>query len=395
MNPVAGYAWPLLALLLAVVATVLAVRLARATRRVAAPPARAPSAAPASARERKLHTRLRAFRRAARALPDATVVLDADGHRIRWFNDAATRLLGLQRPRDLGWPFASAIASARVAGWLEQGAEEVLMDVPAPADETVRLSLRLIDDGGGQRLLVARDMSKLAHLEQVRRDFVANVSHELRTPLTVVHGYLDLMDEDEMPAYRGMLGEMRSQSRRMGQIVEDLLTLSRLEAREELESERVAIRPLLISLQRDAKALSAGRHEVELHDGAPLDLLGSAKELQSAFSNLVSNAVRYTPPGGRIRIAFEREGDGARLAVTDTGHGIPAQHIPRITERFYRVSTSRSRESGGTGLGLSIVKHVLSLHQARLSIESDVGRGSTFACHFGAERTLPRVADGE
>jgi two-component system phosphate regulon sensor histidine kinase PhoR len=142
-------------------------------------------------------------------------------------------------------------------------------------------------------------------------------------------------------------------------------------------------------------ALSAGRHEVELRDDAPLDLLGSAKELQSAFSNLVSNAVRYTPPGGRIRIAFGHDGDGARLAVTDTGHGIPAQHIPRITERFYRVSTSRSRESGGTGLGLSIVKHVLSLHQARLSIESDVGRGSTFACHFGARRTLPRVADGE
>ena len=159
--------------------------------------------------------------------------------------------------------------------------------------------------------------------------------------------------------------------------------------------ERVAMRPLLISLQRDAHALSAGKHAVEMVDGAALDLLGSAKELMSAFSNLVSNAVRYTPPGGRIRIAFERDGGGARLAVSDTGHGIPAQHIPRITERFYRVSTSRSRESGGTGLGLSIVKHVLSLHHARLSIESEVGRGSTFACHFDAAHVLPRAADGE
>ena len=391
-----AWAWALLAALLAVIVLQAWLMARRRAPAAAASPAPAALAAPRQpGRERLLRSRLRAFRRAAAALPDATVVLDRSGHRIRWFNEAATRLLGLQRPRHLGVPFAEAIASARVAAWLEQGAAEPLMDLPAPADDAMRLSLRLIDDGGGQRLLVARDISKLAHLEQVRRDFVANVSHELRTPLTVVHGYLDLMDEEEMPAYATMLTEMRHQSRRMGQIVEDLLTLSRLEAREELEMERVAMRPLLVSLQRDAHALSAGRHAVEMADAAPLDLLGSAKELQSAFSNLVSNAVRYTPPGGRIRIAFERDGSGARLAVTDTGHGIPAQHIPRITERFYRVSTSRSRESGGTGLGLSIVKHVLSLHHARLSIESEVGRGSTFACHFDAAHVLPRAADGE
>ena len=150
------------------------------------------------------------------------------------------------------------------------------------------------------------------------------------------------------------------------------------------------MRPLLDSLRRDALALSAGAHEIALDDRAGCDLLGSAKELHSAFSNLVGNAVRYTPAGGRIRILFEREGDGARLAVVDSGHGIPAQHIPRLTERFYRVSTSRSRDSGGTGLGLAIVKHVLHLHHARLSIESEVGRGSTFACHFGAANVLER-----
>ncbi len=344
-------------------------------------------------RERKLVGLLRAFRQAAAALPDAAVALDGEKFRVRWFNEAATRLLGLRYPQDLGLPLDTVLRTPRVAAWLADGGAETLMDLPSPVDESLRLSLRLIGYGNGQKLLVARDMSKLAHLEQVRRDFVANVSHELRTPLTVVHGYLDLIDPQDIPEYAGMLGEMRTQSRRMTQIVEDLLTLSRLEVQETLDEERVAMRSLLDSLRRDALALSAGRHTVELDDAAPFDLLGSAKELHSAFSNLVSNAVRYTPPGGRIRLAFEREGDGARLAVTDTGHGIPPQHIPRITERFYRVSTSRSRETGGTGLGLSIVKHVLNLHHARLSIESDVGRGSTFTCHFRAASLLPRECD--
>jgi two-component system phosphate regulon sensor histidine kinase PhoR len=182
----------------------------------------------------------------------------------------------------------------------------------------------------------------------------------------------------------------------MTQLVEDLLTLSRLEAQEGVAEEHVGMAPMLNTLKREAEALSQGRHRVivedaTLADGAPLDLWGSTKELHSAFSNLVSNAVRYTPAGGTIRVRFAREAHGGVvLAVTDSGYGIPAAHLPRITERFYRVSTSRSRESGGTGLGLAIVKHVLNLHQARLSIDSEVGRGSTFATHFLAERTLPR-----
>ncbi len=265
---------------------------------------------------------------------------------------------------------------------------EPLADLPAPIDENVRLSLHLIRYANDQFLLVARDVSQLMRLEQVRRDFVANVSHELRTPLTVVHGYLDMIEPDEMPEYEPILEELRSQSRRMTRIVEDLLTLSRLEAQGELAQERVRLRPLLDSLRREALALSHGGHEVVVEQIDSRDLLGSIQELHSAFSNLVSNAVRHTPPGGRITLRWRRDNDGARMEVIDTGPGIPAQHLPRLTERFYRVSTSRSRNSGGTGLGLSIVKHVLQLHQAHLEIHSEPGAGSTFACVFGDERMV-------
>ncbi|HZV22325.1 MAG TPA: ATP-binding protein, partial [Luteimonas sp.] len=207
----------------------------------------------------------------------------------------------------------------------------------------------------------------------------------------VVHGYLDMLDPAEHPDWAPMLAEMQRQSQRMTQLVEDLLTLSRLEAQDRLADESVAMAPMLNALRREAEALSQGRHTIVVEDMADVDLWGSTKELHSAFSNLVSNAIRYTPAGGTVTIRFASEGHGAVLSVRDTGYGIPAAHMPRITERFYRVSTSRSRESGGTGLGLAIVKHVLNLHQARLEIASEVGRGSTFACHFGAERVLRRA----
>ena len=344
-------------------------------------------------RSQRLLNMLRTYRRAAAALPDAILVLDAADHRVLWFNEAATRLLGLRYPQDVDASLASVLNSPQALAWLAEGGDEPLMDVPSPFDESQRLGFRLLDYTDEQRLLIVRDISKLMRLEQVRRDFVANVSHELRTPLTVIHGYLDMLEPDELPEIAVLVGEMRKQSRRMTQIVEDLLTLSRLEVQEALAEERVAMRSLLDTLKREALALSAGQHEIVLEDRARCDLLGSAKELHSAFSNLVSNAVRYTPAGGRIRIVFEPEGDGARLAVIDSGHGIPAQHVPRLTERFYRVSTSRSRDSGGTGLGLAIVKHVLNLHHARLSIESEVGRGSTFACHFGPQSLLAALDD--
>lgn len=343
-------------------------------------------------RKRRLVAMLRAYRAAAAALPDAIVVVERNSQRILWFNEAATRLLGLRYPRDTGTSLGDRLQPLPVAHWLATGRNaEPLHDVASPIGADLRLSLRLIPYSDELWLLVARDVSKVMRLEQMRRDFVANVSHELRTPLTVVHGYLDMLDPEEKPDWAPMLTEMQRQSQRMTQLVEDLLTLSRLEAQDALPEETVSMASMLATLRREAEALSQRRHTISVQDEAGVDLWGSAKELHSAFSNLVSNAIRYTPAGGSIRVRFAPEADGGvSLAVEDTGYGIPASHLPRITERFYRVSTSRSRESGGTGLGLSIVKHVLNLHQARLEIESEVGRGSRFACRFGRERVRAR-----
>jgi two-component system phosphate regulon sensor histidine kinase PhoR len=339
-------------------------------------------------RTRRLASSLRDLRRTASQLPDAVVLLDPD-QRVRWFNQAAENLLGLRAPRDRGAALGQRLQASELADWLRQDEREPLHDTAAPGRPDSQLSVSLLPFGRRQQVLLARDTSHVTRLEQMRRDFVANVSHELRTPLTVIHGYLELIDPEDAPALAPVLGEMRAQSRRMGQIVEDLLTLSRLETQYHVEDERVPMAPLLATLRKEAEALSQGRHAVTVEADAGLDLLGSPKDLHSALSNLVSNAVRYTPAGGSITIRWRRSHDGATYSVSDTGYGIPASHLARLTERFYRVSSSRSRGTGGTGLGLSIVKHVLSLHQARLSIESEPGRGSTFACHFGPERLLP------
>ena len=342
-------------------------------------------------RNRRLVDMLRAYRAIATALPDGVVLVDRNSQRIQWFNESAGSLLGLYYPRDNGALLGERLQPLPIAHWLSGGRyAEPLLDVASPVRADIRLTLRLIPYSDDLWLLVARDVSKLMRLEHMRRDFVANVSHELRTPLTVVHGYLDMLDPAEQPEWAPMLTEMQRQSQRMTQLVEDLLTLSRLEVQEALPDEHVAMAPMLTTLKREAEALSKQRHTITIEDAIHMDLWGSTKELHSAFSNLVSNATRYTPAGGSIAIRFAADGDGVVLSVEDTGYGIPASHLPRITERFYRVSTSRSRESGGTGLGLSIVKHVLNLHQARLDIDSEVGRGSRFACHFGRERLRSR-----
>ena len=346
------------------------------------------------ARKRRLLSMLRAYRAAAAALPDAVVVVERNSQRVLWFNEAATPLLGLQHPRDQDASIVTALQPLPMAHWLAAGRNaEPMADVASPIDPDLRLNLRLIPYSDELWLLVARDVTRTMRLEHMRRDFVANVSHELRTPLTVVHGYLDMLDPEEKPDWAPMLAEMQRQSQRMTQLVEDLLALSRLEARESLPEEHVAMAPMLSTLRREAEALSQGRHRIVVSDEAGVDLCGSNKELHSAFSNLVGNAVRYTPAGGEVAVRFARDaGGGVSLAVRDSGYGIPAAHLPRITERFYRVSTSRSRESGGTGLGLAIVKHVLGLHGARLDISSEVGKGSEFACRFAAERVIARDA---
>lgn len=338
-------------------------------------------------RSRRLAKQLRNLRSAAATLPDAAVLLDGEG-RVRWFNQASEHLLGLQRPRDRGVVLAERLAYTTLGPWLRKGARQPLNDVSAPNDSQLRLGVVTVPFGQHQRMLVARDISNLLRLQQVRQDFVANVSHELRTPLTVLHGYLDLIDPDQYSELSTIIIEMRLQSRRMGQIVEDLLMLSRLETRQELPEEPVAMAPLLATLMKEAKALSHDRHRIEMDAEDGVDLLGSTHELHSAFSNLLSNAVRYTPAEGCIRVSWKRTAEGACFSVRDSGHGIPANHLERLTERFYRVSSSRSRDSGGTGLGLSIVKHVLNRHDARLKIESEPGHGSTFSCLFNAARVL-------
>ena len=342
-------------------------------------------------RQRRLVRLLRAYREAAAVLPDGVVVLSAM-RQIVWFNESAARLLGLDGQRHRGLIIDRLMRNAQILAWLAQArANDPLIDVPAPGNAEIRMSMRLIPYAQGQWLLVVRDVSMLLKLEQVRRDFVANVSHELRTPLTVLHGYLDLIESEHDPELDGMVREMRKQSARMAQIVEDLLTLSRLDAQADTHDEPIAMVAMLAGLRRDAEALSQHQHDIRIEASSTRDLRGSTKDLHSAFANLVANAVRYTPPGGRIVLRWFDEEGGACFAVQDSGCGIPAEHLPRITERFYRVSTSRSRDKGGTGLGLSIVKHVLGLHQARLDIQSEVGTGSTFSAHFPANRVIDAI----
>ncbi|HET7267451.1 MAG TPA: phosphate regulon sensor histidine kinase PhoR [Oleiagrimonas sp.] len=338
-------------------------------------------------REQRLLAQIRHLRETVATLPDAVVMLDRDD-RIRWANPAAMQLLGIDRRRDLGVALVERMGDNPLGQWLQDSGTEPPEDVPSPTDPERHLSITVRPFGDDLRVLLARDISHLSRLEKVRRDFVANVSHELRTPLTVIHGYLELFDAGDMPDLAPALEEMRAQSRRMGQIVEDLLTLSRLETQRHLPDERVDMGDMLIALRKEAEALSQGRHRIALAVDSDADLRGSPRDLHSAFSNLVSNAVRYTPDGGSITIRWKRTINGATYSVTDTGYGIPRQHLARLSERFYRVSSSRSRDKGGTGLGLSIVKHVLNLHQAQLDIRSESGKGSVFSCVFDTSRLL-------
>jgi two-component system, OmpR family, phosphate regulon sensor histidine kinase PhoR len=345
-------------------------------------------------RSHRLLGLLRAYRQAGSAIHDGAMIIQRGSSRIIWFNKSAKQFLGLNYPRSLESNLLTHLNSKRINDWFLAGdLDEPLMDFPSPHDENLRLSLRLLPYSNEQFLVIIRDVTKLMQLEHMRRDFVANVSHELRTPLTVVHGYLDLMEPEDNPEFAPIIEEMRKQSHRMAQLVEDLLTLSRLDAQEPLREEIIPMTSMLNTLKREAEALSQGRHQISIRNNAQCNLFGAHKELHSAFSNLVSNAIRYTPTNGQIEIIFDQpDPDHIKLSVQDSGYGIPAHHLPRITERFYRVSTSRSRESGGTGLGLSIVKHVLSLHQAHLEIESNVGKGSIFSCVFHADRIRPSTS---
>lgn len=337
-------------------------------------------------RKRKLSGYLKQFQAATAALPDATVVLDTRGS-IHWANAAAAEYLGVRWPEDEGQRITNLLRQPELATALATEGSIPVFEFQSPRHEHMRLSMRIVPYGEDRRLFVARDITRLHQLNQVRSDFVANVSHELRTPLTVLMGYIEALSanpERAPPSWGSALGQMQKSAQRMSVMVEDLLLLSRLEAgTPEVSQEVVAVPALLTQILRDAQALSGeDRHLISLEMDHGLHLIGRSQEVHSAFSNLVVNAVRYTPPRGFIRVTWYADATGAHLRVTDTGIGIPADHLPRITERFYRVDRSRARSRGGTGLGLAIVKHVLNRHGASLHIESTPGQGSTFRCDF-------------
>lgn len=341
-------------------------------------------------RKRRIAGLLREFRTSTSAMPDGVVVLDPLWE-IVWFNDAAERMLGLRPGQDLRRRIGNLIRHPDFVGYLRHGDFDESVDIPAPAAPGLRVALRIVPYGSDQRLLLARDVTHLHRLEEMRRDFVANASHELRSPLTVVGGYLDAMRGDPRlePDWGVPLAEMEHQMQRMLAIIKDLLELSRLETEaREAPFAPVDVPTLLQKVQHEALALGYGPRDVAVEIGDPVWVLGSEAELFSAFSNLVFNAMRYTPDSGKVVIRWQAEQDGARLSVSDTGVGIAPEHIPRLTERFYRVDRSRSRDSGGTGLGLAIVKHVLQRHDAVLEVQSEPGEGSAFSCRFPSERLV-------
>ncbi|MBI5911188.1 MAG: phosphate regulon sensor histidine kinase PhoR [Betaproteobacteria bacterium] len=340
--------------------------------------------------EQQLSEDLVRFRSAGLALPDGVVLLDARGH-IEWCNPIASRYLGLDEQRDLGQPLLNLVRHPDLAAYLERGEYAEPLTLRLTRGEGLVLSLAIIAYGEAQKLLLASDITLAEKVETMRRDFVANVSHELKSPLTVVAGFLETLTDGEVKLderrRQGYLEMMREHTLRMQRLVEDLLTLSALESsRGSSDETLVDVSVLLAGVRDEALVLSAGRHRIGISAQDPVLLLANAQELRSAFGNLVSNAVRYTPPGGDIRLSWRRRGAQAVFSVADSGPGIEPRHIPRLTERFYRVDQSRSRETGGTGLGLAIVKHVLTRHQATLEIESEPGAGSTFSAVFPARR---------
>ncbi len=342
--------------------------------------------------EQRLGEALSGFQLAGAALPDAVVILD-DADRIEWCNPKAEDYFGLDNLRDRGQQITYIVRQPQFIDHLasSHAGDPLVLKMLRPDGEMV-LAVQQVPYGDRRKLILGRDITRWERLETTRRDFVANVSHELRTPLTVVGGFLETLEDMETPdpeMTRRAIELMRQQTSRMTRLVEDLLTLSRLESTQNpLREEDVNVPEMLRALQQDAQVLSAGRHRIRVSLESREWLKGSVEELRSVFGNLISNAVRYTPDNGEIELRWALIEDQLTFAVHDTGIGIEPQHIDRLTERFYRVDRSRSRETGGTGLGLAIVKHVLNRHQARLDIQSTPGRGSTFSVAFPDTRRV-------
>jgi len=346
----------------------------------------------ASAEREQATQELDRFRRAAEALPDGVMILD--GHRaIEWMNLHAEACLGLKASVDTGSRITHLLREPEFLDYLDSPDHRgVPLELHTLRNPGRSLQVQAAPFAAGRTLLLVRDVTQLQKLATMRRDFVANVSHELKTPLTVTLGFvetaLDALEDTPPQEVGHYLQTAVEQARRMQQLIDDLLTLSSLETDSPPPLEDpIDVAALLTDIGQEVQALSAGRHHITLENQGPRGLLGSVRELRSAFANLAGNAVRYTPDGGEIVLRWSDEGAaGGRFSVRDSGIGIAREHLPRLTERFYRVDRGRSREAGGTGLGLAIVKHVLERHQAALQIESEPGRGSVFSAVFPPHR---------
>jgi two-component system, OmpR family, phosphate regulon sensor histidine kinase PhoR len=336
---------------------------------------------------------MRQLQRSTAALPNGVVILNAQ-REIVWFNRMAARLLNLRSTADLGMRIEHLLREPEFVRYLAGADYSNPVVIRPTTGEDCHLSMQVAPYGDGQLLLLVSDVSRQMRLEAVRRDFVANASHELRSPLTVISGYLETLAQD--PALdadlQGPVAEMRRQADRMTVIIHDLLALSRLEETAEVEGgEPIDIAALAALLRKDVLARPQHPRDVRVRIESSSQLRGDEPEIHSAFSNLVDNAAKYTPAEGSIEMRWWVDEEGGHFAVSDTGYGIPSEHIPRLTERFYRVDAGRSRSTGGSGLGLAIVKHVLQRHGATLEVQSTLGAGSTFTCHFPADRLVPLI----
>lgn len=321
------------------------------------------------------------FRQGAEALPDAAVVLDSDNN-IAWCNKLAQRLLGLVWPQDKGQRIDNLLRHPDFSRYLKQATFDEPFEFVDSQNESRVLEIRIMGYGAGQRLLIARDITRIRQLEGMRKEFVANVSHELKTPLTVLQGYLEMMQEvaEFNPGQHKALQQMQQQTNRMHSMVEQLLMLSRIEDGSAVNLDTKVNMALLIDmLKEEAQALAQGQYQLSFDCDPTLNIYGNEVQIRSACSNLLSNAIRYTDPGGSVHVCWKRVPLGAQFSVTDSGEGVAPQHLTRLTERFYRVDSARSRQRGGTGLGLAITKHALNHHQSDLMIESRLGKGSCFS----------------
>jgi two-component system phosphate regulon sensor histidine kinase PhoR len=339
--------------------------------------------------KRRVLTLFREFRRMTSAMPDGAILLGPN-REILWLNRTAGRWLDLRRKVDRGIRIDNLVRHPEFVEYMESGGATTppRIHLPKLGDRWLEFHLVKASDSE-QQLLIVRNVTGEARLESMRKDFVANASHELRSPLTVISGYLDALAEDPVldAAWHEPVHEMQRQSGRMRGIVQDLLELSKLEAQGgEAEQAPVDVGGMLAMIRRDVLSRPQHPATVNLELASDAMLLGAENELHSVFSNLVSNAVKYTPEDGTIDIRWWADEKGGHVSVRDTGIGIPGEHLPRLTERFYRVDAGRSRQLGGSGLGLAIVKHALQRHDARLEIVSEEGKGSTFTAHFPAAR---------